>query len=470
MTIAPDNIAAIASGAGPAGVGVIRVSGPDAFVIADRVLLAGRNKPRATADYAGHTLHRAALRDPRTGETVDDGLVAVFHAPRSLTGENVVEWQGHGGSVTLGRALAAFLSAGARAARPGEFLERAFLAGKLDLAQAEAVADIVSAQTVAAQRVARRQLGGALSRAVAEAGAPIRESLAHLEASIDFPDEIGETDPAALDDLLGRAEGVVNGLLAGAGHGRQLKEGITVVLAGRPNAGKSSLLNALAGTERAIVTPLPGTTRDVVEESLTLAGLPVRALDTAGLRSTNDSIEQIGIARARDAIENADVIVLVLDAISAGAAAAAFTPDETHLLAALASRPAVVAANKADAADPAPLLAHVKTLLPHVPAVPTSAATGAGVAELARAIAASATQNSGVAESAVLVTSARHEAALRAAAEALAAARATLRHNLPAELVAVDAHGALRALGEITGETAREDIIAGIFSRFCLGK
>lgn len=457
-----DTIAAIATGTGPAGVGVVRVSGPEAFVIADRVL-GGRP---AAASHTGHTLRRARLRDPRTGETLDDGLVAVFHAPRSLTGENVIEWQGHGGPVTLARALTACLAAGARAARPGEFLERAFLNNKLDLSQAEAIADQVSAQTVAAARVARRQAEGVLSRAVNEAASHIREVLARVEASIDFPDEVGEPDPDVLGARLLDAAAAITRLLDGAGYGRRLRDGLTVVLAGRPNAGKSSLLNALAGSERAIVTPVPGTTRDIVEEAVTLNGLPVRALDTAGLRDTSDAVERIGVERARAAVRDADVVVAVLDA-----QAGPLSADETDLLHDLAGRPAVVAVNKADAADPAPVLARAAAFLPGASVVATSATTGANIADLARAIADVATggQATGAAD-AVLVTSARHEAALRAARTALDAARNTLAQRLPAELVAVDAHGALRALGEITGETAREDVIAGIFATFCLGK
>jgi len=458
-----DTIAAIATGTGPAGVGVVRVSGPETFLVADRVL-GGRS---GAASQAGHTLRRATLRDPQTGETLDDGLAAVFHAPRSLTGENVFEWQGHGGPVTLARVLAAFLSAGARTARPGEFLERAFLNGKLDLSQAEAIADQVSAQTVAAQRVARRQAQGALSREVNAAAAHVREVCALVEASIDFPDEVGEADPAVLEHHLAAAASRITRLVDGALFGRRLRDGLIVVLAGRPNAGKSSLLNALAQTERAIVTPVPGTTRDVVEEAVNLCGLPVRALDTAGLRETNDAVERIGVERARQAIHDADVLVVVLDAEGGS-----LTPDETGLLHSLAGRPAVVAVNKADAADPAPVFAQAAVLLPAAPAVATSATTGVGIAALARATAGVATggQSASGAADTVLVTSARHEAALRAALTALDAARNTLAQCLPAELIAVDAHGALRALGEITGETAREDIIAAIFSRFCLGK
>jgi tRNA modification GTPase len=365
--------------------------------------------------------------------------------------------------------LGVLLAAGARTAWPGEFSERAFLNDKMDLAQAEAVADLVSAQTVAAQRVARRQMVGALSRAVHAASGHLREALARIEASIDFPEEVGEVDVPVVAGALEKAARVVDELLRTAGYGRRLREGVTVALAGRPNAGKSSLLNALAGTERAIVTPIPGTTRDVIEEALNLHGLPVRALDTAGLRATDDPVEQIGVERAHEAVRDADVVVAVLDAT------VPMSDEDQTFLRTLAGRPAVVAVNKADRADPAGLLARASAALPRTPAVATSATTGQGMDDLARTIAqvaggAGAGTDTGETGTGVLVTSARHEAALREAAVAILTARQTLNSGLPAELIAVDAHGALYALGQITGETAREDIIAGIFSRFCIGK
>ena len=463
MTVpSADTIAAIATATGPAGIGVVRISGPDAFAIADRVtqcrVRAGRQ--------AGHTLRRIIVVDPATGDTLDDGLRAVFHAPHSFTGDDVVEIQGHGGAATLTQTFAACLVAGARAARPGEFSERAFVNNKLDLAQAEAIADLVAAGTRAAQQAARRQLDGDLSRQTRVCREALQTALARLEASIDFPEEVGEIDPPLIHAPLADAQAVINALLRTAGYGRRLREGVTLVLTGRPNVGKSSLLNALSGTDRAIVTPYPGTTRDIIEETLNIGGIPVRALDTAGLRETVDPIEQIGVERARRAALDADVVVLVLEATAGD-----LSPDERQMLQSLAGRPFVVAINKADLADPGPLVAATAALLPAGNPAPValSTVTRAGLDALVNALL--TTLGAGdLSGDAPLVTSARHQDALMRAGAAIGRAQATLADGLPAELIAVDAHGAMQALGEITGETAREEIIAAIFARFCLGK
>ncbi len=462
LAVPPETIAAIATATGPAGVGIVRLSGPDAFVIADR-LTGGK---RSAETQASHTLRRVTVHDPGTREPLDDSLLAVFRAPRSLTGEHVVEVQGHGGSVTLHRVLSACLAAGARAARPGEFTERAFRNGKMDLAQAEAVAALVSSETVAAQRAALRQVSGGLSQAVNDAASVLQEALALIEASIDFPEEVGDADPVEVDAPLARAQEMIRELLATAGYGRRLQEGLTIVLAGRPNVGKSSLLNALSGTQRAIVTPIPGTTRDIVEEALNLRGLPVRALDTAGIRDTEDPVEKIGVARARQAIESADVVVAVLDAGSE-----TLSGEDRAFIASLALQPHVIVVNKTDAADPAVILQSAKAMSETADVVPVSATTQEGLGTLTDTIVRAATGSRADANSdSPLVTSARHEAALKAALAALAAARTTLADDFPLEMIAVDVHGALQILGEITGATTREEIIAGIFARFCLGK
>ncbi len=457
----PETIAAVATATGPAGVGIVRLSGPDAFCIVDRL----RDGRARTAKQPGHTLRRALLRDPCTREPIDDALLAVFHAPRSFTGENVVEIQGHGGTITLRRLLDACLAAGARLARPGEFSERAFVNGKLDLSQAEAIADLIAAQTVAAQRAALQQVDGALSRPVGNARRELRSALAAIEASIDFPEEIGEIDRTAVANRLDAATSILNTLRATATYGRRLRDGIRLVLTGRPNVGKSSLLNALSGTDRAIVTPVAGTTRDIVEESMQIDGIPIRALDTAGIRTTDDPVEQIGIDRARQALAAADLAIVVLDA------AAGFSDDDRDLFAELPDDlPRVVALNKADIGDANTVIKEWQLQFGvAIAIVPTSAPTGAGIDALRAAVAA-ALGSRPVDANAPLVTSARHDVALGRAAEAIDAAQQTLALGLPAELIAVDVHGALQALGEITGETVREEIIAGIFAEFCIGK
>lgn len=436
-----ETIVAIATATGAAGIGVIRLSGPDSRAIAERAIR------RSLKNQPPRLLRRATVYSPQSLEALDDGLLVVFPGPHSFTGEDVVEFQGHGGAVTLSQVLAAFLASGARLARPGEFSERAFHNGKLDLTQAEALADLIAARSVAAQRAARRQLSGSLSTAAHAIAADLQEALARLEATIDFPEDVGELVAETVEAPLQRAAAQLETLLTGAGYGRKLTEGLTVALTGEPNVGKSSLLNALAGAERAIVTEIAGTTRDILTEELVLAGVPVRVLDTAGLRETDDPVEKIGVARAREAAATADVVIVVVDATRD----APFTLPPGNV---------VIAVNKSDLAAP-----RLERFAPH-PAVAVSARTGQGLDALAQAV----VGTSAPASDAPLVTRARHEDALRRAAMQIAQARETLAAGLPAELIAVDTHGAMAALGELTGQTTREEIIQGIFSRFCIGK
>ncbi len=454
-----DTICALATPSGAGGLGVIRLSGPRAFAIADAVTRRPRNIP--CASRKGHTLHRATVTDTQGGR-IDDVLLAVFHAPRSYTGEDTVEISAHGGPVPLRQIIGRLLEQGARLARPGEFTQRAFLYGKMDLAQAEAVGDIIAARTDQAHALAQRQGAGRLSEAVYAVRDVLLGVLARIEASIDFPEDVGELDLGFCLDEINRADALVQTLLQTAGSGILMREGLTVVLLGRPNVGKSSLLNALLRTSRAIVTSLPGTTRDTLEESLNLHGIPLRLTDTAGLRETTDPIEQIGVARSRDALARADFALLILDAQKGE------TEEDAALRRLLASRPHLVVWNKWDlvAADP--------VRLPGINgnAVAVSAVTGWNMDTLEDALAQAIGYGASPVTSAddAVVTHARHRRALQSAREGMNAARATLAANLPADFLSIDVQGALSALGQITGETTPDDIIREIFSRFCIGK
>ncbi len=310
--IAHDTIAAVATPPGEGGIAVIRVSGQDALAVAGRVF-----RSRNAGDvalWAGYTVRYGQFVEAENGNVVDDGLLTVFRAPHSYTGEDTVELSCHGGRVTTARILQLTLQAGARLAEPGEFTQRAFVNGRMDLAQAEAVADVIRARTDAAQRVARQQLDGALSQAVIQLKDELIGIVAAIEVTIDYSDEVGELDHAT---ILPRIEAVQRGLaqlLQTAERGRILREGLRAAIVGRPNVGKSSLLNALLRQERAIVTPIAGTTRDLVEESANIGGVPVVFVDTAGIRATDDVVERIGVERARRAIAEADTILFVVDA------------------------------------------------------------------------------------------------------------------------------------------------------------
>ena len=445
-----ETICALATPPGTGGLGMIRVSGPSAFAVVDAATGGGR----PCASFAGHTLHRSRITEAG-GSVIDDVLVSVFHAPRSYTGEDVAEISAHGNPLILGQILARLLAGGARPARPGEFTERAFLNGKMDLAQAEAVADLIAAQTAQAQVQARRQSEGKLSRAVQAIRHGVLGVLAQIEATIDFPEEVGELDAAACEVALTDAGRQIDDLLATADSGILVREGLSVVLAGRPNVGKSSLLNALLRTDRAIVTPIPGTTRDTLEETISLGGVALRLSDTAGLRETADEIERIGVARTHDSIGRAALVLLVLDAEIGE------TPEDADLRRALGNRPHLLVWNKWDRAVQA---------APPPEGVAVSALTGWNLDALEAALFQTVLGGAISPAESTLVTHARHKQALQASAEQIDAARQSLASGLPADFASIDLRGALSALGMITGETATEDVIAEIFSRFCIGK
>jgi len=478
-TMQNDTIAAIATPPGIGGIGVIRVSGSEAFAFVHPLL----RQPGGRTDIPpSHLLTYGQIVDPATEEIVDEVLAAFMRAPRTYTREDVVEIQGHGGPLVLQRILRLVLAQGARMANPGEFTLRAFLNGRLDLAQAEAVMDLIDAQTEAGQRLAMQQLRGHISTQLQEARQSILAVVARIEASIDFPEEdVPTPQPEELRSLITIGQRQVDALLAGSEQGRLYRQGLRTAIIGRPNVGKSSLLNALLRSERAIVTPIAGTTRDTVEEVANLRGIPLHLIDTAGITPSDDPVEQMGVQRSRSAAESADVVLLVFDGaelltredrqVSEELKIMGFGggADTTLQVSTVRSRPVVVVINKADR-ERRLEIEKVHCMWPGAPFVVTSTLSGEGLPELEETVANLVLAGKTLHSESALVTSARHQEALRLAAEHLRASLVPLDQGLPLDFVSIDLRAAYDVLGEITGETASDDLLDKIFSEFCIGK
>lgn len=455
-----DTIAAIATPMGAGGIGIVRISGPEAFAVLEAVF-----SPYGCASAEGlapRALVLGRLQHP-DGSAIDEILAVRFPAPASYTAEDVAELHCHGGSTVLREALHACLAAGARLAEPGEFTLRAFLNGRLDLSQAEAVQDIIQAKTKPALALAEAQLGGALGRALQPLEETLLDLLARLGAAADFPEEIEAIQPAALLQSLQELDAAAAALLAGAEQGRIYREGLAVVLFGPANAGKSSLLNALLGEERAIVTAAAGTTRDVIEESLNLSGLPLVLRDTAGLREAKDEAEAIGIGKGQQAAAAAALLLLV------SAADAPLDADQlAAFLAEHAKQKILLVCNKSDQSNAAAYARQLRAQANGLPLLLLSAKTGEGLPALRQALLDLALD--GQAEPTTPLGNVRHQEALLRMREHLHAAIETLKAGLPQDLAAVDLEEAWQALGEISGKTAGESVLDAIFSTFCLGK
>jgi tRNA modification GTPase len=454
-----DTIAAIATPLGEGGLAVIRISGKDALSIADRCFEpAGKGSVGPLAAQS-HTIHFGHV--VRGGKNVDEVLLAVMHAPRTFTREDVVEITCHGGVLPAKLVLDAVLASGARAAEPGEFTRRAFLNGRIDLAQAEAVADLIHSRTELALRAANEQLEGKLSKRINELRDELMRTLAHIEAHIDFPDEdIAPDTRAQLVQRLERGLSFMDELLRTAHEGQILRRGIRAAIIGRPNAGKSSLLNQLLGHDRAIVSAIPGTTRDTIEETANIRGIPVIFIDTAGLREARDEIEQEGIRRSRKSLEKAEFILHVFDASEALAA------SDEKFLAEFSGKKQILICNKVD--------------LPRRLAFPGAVAggrvvdvcclTGQGIEALKDAVKELAWSGEIRAEMLETMINSRHQGALLRGREATQRALEALRSEETLELVAMELRIAANAVGEIVGKTTTEDLLDSIFSQFCIGK
>jgi len=453
-----DTIAAISTPIGEGGIGIVRLSGPDALAIVQSIFLRGKGRTAARPLQPYH-LHYGHIVDPATGQTLDEVLVAYMPAPWTYTRQDVVEINCHGGIVPLRKVLELCLRHGARLAGPGEFTLRAFLNGRIDLAQAEAVLDIVRAKTAASLRVAVDQLDGRLSDEIRQVRAQMLDVLSWLEASVDFAeDEIPSRD---IGPDLERIQEKLERLLSTAEQGIIYRQGVRTAIVGRPNVGKSSLLNALLRTSRAIVTPIPGTTRDTLEETLNLQGVPLVLVDTAGITSdTADVVERLGIERSRAALAQADLALFVVDGSEP------LTEADHDIAALLNDKPGLLVINKSDL----PQAVNVEGFLPHLPRVHISALTGEGLDALEKAIVEAVFSGRVLASDALLVSNPRHKNALQRAHEHVVAARQTYAQGLPADFVSIDVTAAINALGEITGETLHEDLLETIFSNFCIGK
>jgi tRNA modification GTPase len=456
-----DTIAAISTPPGRGGIGIVRLSGPDSTAIAAQLVRLRQPLEHGRARLANVLDNLADAEPGDTAEAgrIDEAVVTYFAAPNSYTTEELVEIAAHGSPVVLDLLLRRAISLGARLAEPGEFSQRAFLAGRIDLTQAEAVRDLIEAQTLTQARQAASQMGGALSRRVVPIKQGLVDLIALLEAGIDFAeDDVDVTSETEIARRVDQLTPPLAALEASFARGRIVHDGLTLAIVGRPNAGKSSLFNRLVERERAIVTASPGTTRDTVTERISLDGIPLELVDTAGLREAHDVAEQLGIARSREALADADLVLIVLDATQP------LNDEERELLAAVQDRPSVVAVNKSDL-NPEAGAEHEFIA---IPSIPTSALTGEGIADLRSRILALA--SGGAASEPGMLTSMRHHQAVSTALTALADAARANAAAIPHEMILLDLYRALWALDSLTGQTTSDDILNLIFSTFCIGK
>ena len=457
-----DIIAAIATGHSPTAIGIIRVSGEGCFALCDQVFRAANGRP--FPEQPSHKMVFGEMLDAES-RVIDRGLAVRFPGPHSYTGEDSAEFHCHGSPVVLRELLDALFAAGARQAKAGEFTQRAFLNGRLDLTQAEAVIDLIDAETATAARNAAAQLDGGLRRVLE----PIQDSLLDITsrfyAVVDYPDEdIEDVKPEQVAEALSSAEKQLSSLLATCQRGKVLKSGVRTAIVGRPNAGKSSLLNALAGYERAIVTDIPGTTRDTVEESVLCGGVLLRLIDTAGIRDTEDVVEQKGVERSRKALESADLVLAVVDG------SVPLTDEDLEVLRLAAENPRWIAVfSKCDLWDTKAHSVGIMGSPAPAASVTLSSVTGEGLGDLENAVAALFPAGDPK-EAGSLLTDQRQEEAARRARDAVRRAKDALENGLTPDAVLTDAEEALDSLGELTGRTAKEEIVSRIFSRFCVGK
>jgi len=458
-----DTIAAISTPMGEGAIAIIRLSGPDAVQIADRMYKGPKEKKLVSVD--SHTIHYGHIVDSNTEQVIEEVMVSVLRAPKTFTREDVIEINCHGGIVTVNKVLQLALKEGARLAEPGEFTKRAFLNGRIDLSQAEAVMDLIRAKTDRAMNVAMTQMEGRLSGLIKRLRGEILETLAHVEVNIDYPeyDDVEEMTHRVLVEKATSVKKEIESLLTTSQQGKILREGLSTVIIGRPNVGKSSLLNSLVQETKAIVTDIPGTTRDVIEEYVNVRGVPLRLVDTAGIRETEDIVERIGVERSRQVLKEADLILLVLNYSEE------LSEEDIKLFEAVSGMDIIVIVNKTDL-EPKLDVEKVKELAKDRPVVTTSLLQEKGIDELEMAIQSLFFTGSIESGDLTYVSNTRHIALLQEAKQSIEDALEGIEMDVPIDIVQIDLTRCWEQLGEIIGDAVHESLIDQLFSQFCLGK
>ena len=457
-----DTIAAISTPPGEGAISIVRLSGEQAISIADAVFQSGKKK---LIDVSSHTIHYGHIFDPEKYQMMDEVMVSIMRKPKTFTREDIVEINCHGGIVVVNQILQLVLRQGARLAEPGEFTKRAFLNGRVDLSQAEAVMDLIRAKTDKAMNLAINQLDGNLSRLIRQLRQEILETLAQVEVNIDYPeyDDVEELTTRLLLEKANQVQKQIQALLQTAQQGKILREGLSTAIIGRPNVGKSSLLNHLLREEKAIVTDIAGTTRDVIEEYVNVRGVPLKLVDTAGIRETEDIVEKIGVERSRKALSEADLILLVLNQSES------LTTEDKQLLDITSGNKRIILLNKTDL----PSRINQEDLVPYLenePALPISVLTSEGLDQLEQAIADLFFGGNTGDKDASYLSNTRHIALLEKAEHSLAEVIQGIESGMPVDLVQIDMTRCWDYLGEIVGDSVQDELITQLFSQFCLGK
>lgn len=455
-----DTITAISTPYGTGGIGIVRISGDKSFDIAGKIF-----KGRKPFDeIKSHTINYGKIIDPKTGETLDEVLVSKMKKPNTFTREDVVEINCHGGIVVLKKLIELVLQEGARLAEPGEFTKRAFLNGRIDLSQAEAVIDLINSKTALGSKAAVSQLEGRLSKNIKEARGKLIELIAHIEVTVDYPEhDIEEITGNMVYDELGFVEQKLDRMFQQFEKGRIIREGINIVIVGKPNVGKSSLLNQFAGKTRAIVTDIPGTTRDTIEEYVNINGIPVNLVDTAGIRETRDEVEKIGVEKTRKAIEDSDLVIMMVDA-NVG-----LTQEDINILDTVDDKRLIILLNKMDLTNETALL-DIKSKLCGKIVIETSMKEDIGIDRLEEEITHLFLKGGIEQNDEFLITNVRHKNLIGKALHSIGEARNAYLTGMPIDCITIDINNAAGYLGEITGESVSEDVMHEIFSRFCIGK